>query len=73
MNETSCFMYINFTIEHNILTLILLNFLNELVNLPFFGTVHYKFWGQGKNLKLASRQDRVWIDCMEVLLTGGKG
>ena len=48
-------------------TLNLLNFINGLVLLPYFGTVHYQIWGyQTETLKLRSKQYRAWSDCTNV-------
>ena len=42
-------------------------FLNGLVHIPFFGTVHYHFNGyQDEILKLTSHQYRVWSDYTDV-------
>ena len=49
------------------LTLNLLNFLNGLVYLPFFGTLHFHFQGYlDMNLELDSQQYKAWSDCIDV-------
>ena len=43
------------------------NFLNGIIHLTFFGSVHYQFTRDIKdeNLKLVNQQDRAWSDCAQ--------